>query len=234
VRNRCGAALARRDDVAVDLVAGIPDSGVGHAIGYASERCLPYRRPFVKYTPTWPRSFMPQDQRVRDLVAKMKLIPIPDLITDKRLLFCENSIVRGTQLRDIISRLYAHNAREIHMRPACPPLVFSCKYLNFSRSRSELDLAGRKAILELEGDANVALNEYADPHSERHARMVEVIRRHLGLTSLKYQVLDDMVTAIGLPRERLCTYCWDGKDGCGGCAAGRDLTAVQVASARQA
>jgi amidophosphoribosyltransferase len=212
VRNRCGAALAAHDDVEVDLVAGIPDSGVGHAIGYASARRLPYRRPFVKYTPTWPRSFMPQDQRVRDLVAKMKLIPIPELIAGQRLLFCEDSIVRGTQLRDIITRLYGHGAREIHMRPACPPLVYSCKFLNFSRSRSVLDLAGRKAILEIEGDSGVALGEYSNPKSERYARMVEVIRKHLGLTTLKYQELDEMIAAIGLPRERLCTYCWDGAE----------------------
>jgi amidophosphoribosyltransferase len=214
VRNRCGGALAARDDVEVDLVAGIPDSGVGHAIGYASARHLPYRRPFVKYTPTWPRSFMPQDQRVRDVVAKMKLIPIRELIDGKRLLFCEDSIVRGTQLRDIITRLYSHGAREIHMRPACPPLVYSCRFLNFSRSRSVLDLAGRKAILELEGNAGTAVDEYADPGSERYARMVDVIRKHLGLTTLKYQRLDDMVAAIGLPRERLCTYCWDGAEPC--------------------
>src|SRR5512139_1136838 len=214
VRNTCGAALAARDDSPVDLVAGIPDSGIGHAIGYATARGLPYRRPFVKYTPTWPRSFMPQNQRMRDLVARMKLIPIGDLIAGQRLLFCEDSIVRGTQLRDIITRLYRHGAREIHMRPACPPLVFSCKFLNFSRSRSELDLAGRKAILELEGDAGTAIDEYADPGTERYARMVEVIRKHLGLTTLKYQQLDDMIAAIGLPRERLCTYCWDGAEPC--------------------
>jgi len=144
VRNRCGAALAAHDEVAVDHVAGIPDSGVGHAIGYASARGLPYRRPFVKYTPTWPRSFMPQDQRVRDLVAKMKLIPIGELIAGQRLLFCEDSIVRGTQLRDIITRLYGHGAREVHMRAACPPLVYSCKFLNFSRSRSVLTWRGAR------------------------------------------------------------------------------------------
>jgi amidophosphoribosyltransferase len=157
---------------------------------------------------------MPQDQRVRDLVARMKLIPIGELIDGKRLLFCEDSIVRGTQLRDIITRLYRHGAREIHMRPACPPLVHSCKFLNFSRSRSELDLAGRKAILELEGHAGTAVDEYADPATERHARMVDVIRKHLGLTTLQYQRLDDMIAAIGLPRERLCTYCWDGAEPC--------------------
>jgi amidophosphoribosyltransferase len=211
-RNRCGAALAADDDVEVDLVAGIPDSGVGHAVGYASARGLPYRRPFVKYTPTWPRSFMPQAQRVRDLVARMKLIPIGELIDGRRLLFCEDSIVRGTQLLDIISRLYRFGAKEIHMRPACPPLVHSCKFLNFSRSRSVLDLAARKAILALEGDPGVALEEYADPRTGRYARMIDVIRKRLDLTTLRYQRLDAMVGAIGVPREKLCTYCWDGRE----------------------
>jgi len=211
-RNRCGMALARRDDVEVDVVAGIPDSGIGHAIGYASQAGVPYRRPFVKYTPTWPRSFMPQEQRVRDLVAKMKLIPVQDLIAGQRLLFCEDSIVRGTQLRDIITRLFDYGAREIHMRPACPPLLHGCKFLNFSRSRSELDLAARKAVQELEGDANRGLDEYANADSERYQRMIDNIRRHLGLTSLRYQRLDDMIEAIGLPREKLCTYCWDGHE----------------------
>jgi amidophosphoribosyltransferase len=208
-RNRCGAALARADQVEVDFVAGIPDSGIGHAVGYASAARLPYRRPFVKYTPTWPRSFMPQEQRVRDLVAKMKLIPIKEIIGNHRLLFCEDSIVRGTQLRDIITRLFDDGAREIHMRPACPPLVHGCKYLNFSRSASELDLAARKAVQALEGDPNRALDEYADPDSDRHQRMVEWIRKHLGLTTLRYQRLPDMIDAIGLPREKLCTYCWN-------------------------
>jgi amidophosphoribosyltransferase len=212
VRNRCGAALARADDVDVDFVAGIPDSGIGHAIGYAAEAGLPYRRPFVKYTPTWPRSFMPQEQRVRDLVAKMKLIPVQELIEGRRLLFCEDSIVRGTQLTDIIRRLFDHGARELHMRPACPPLVFSCKFLNFSRSRSELDLAARKAILELEGSADVHLDEYSDPDTDRYAAMVEQIGRRIELSSLRYQRLDDMIEAIGLPREKLCTYCWNGEE----------------------
>ncbi len=216
VRNRSGAALARTDNVEVDLVAGIPDSGTGHAIGYANQAGVPFGRPFVKYTPTWPRSFMPQDQRVRDLVARMKLIPIRELIRGKRLLFCEDSIVRGTQLKDTIQRLYECGAEEIHMRPACPPLVLGCKFLNFSRSKSELDLAGRRAIQQL-GDGKEHLAEYADPASERHAAMVEHIRQRLGLTSLRYQTLDDLVTAIGLPREKLCTYCWDGKDNCGSC-----------------
>jgi len=210
VRYRCGAMLAKRDDVDIDFVAGIPDSGIAHALGYASAAGVPYRRPFVKYTPTWPRSFMPQEQRIRDLVARMKLIPIQQLIEGRRMLFCEDSIVRGTQLQDTIRRLFEAGAREVHMRPACPPLVYGCPFLNFSRSRSELDLAARKAIKELEDDADKSLCEYADPDSHRHARMVERIGDRLGLTSLKYQRLDDLVAAIGLPKEKLCTYCWNG------------------------
>ena len=217
VRNRCGAALARKEDWTIDLVAGIPDSGTGHAIGYANEAKIPYARPFTKYTPTWPRSFMPQVQEMRDLVAKMKLIPIRDLIQGRRLLFCEDSIVRGTQLRDTIQRLYDYGALEVHMRPACPPLIHGCKFLNFSRSRSELDLAGRRAISELEGDGAECPAEYADPRSEKHAAMVDRIRQRLSLTSLRYQELDDLVEAIGLPKEKLCTYCWDGCESCTGC-----------------
>ena len=211
VRNRCGKALARADDTPIDVVAGVPDSGIGHAIGYASEAGVPYRRPFVKYTPTWPRSFMPQEQRVRDLVARMKLIPVRELIAGKRLLLCEDSIVRGTQLQDVIQRLFDSGAREVHMRPACPPLVCTCKFLNFSRSRSELDLAGRKAIAEIGEDAEQHLAEYTDPSTSRYAEMVERIRMRLGLTSLKYQTLEDMLEAIGLPREKLCSYCWNGE-----------------------
>jgi len=211
-RYRCGAALARNDNTPVDVVAGIPDSGTAHALGYANTARIPYQRPFVKYTPTWPRSFMPQDQRVRDLVARMKLIPIRELIEGKRLLFCEDSIVRGTQLKDTIRRLYDKGAREVHMRPACPPLVFGWKFLNFSRSRSELDLAARRAIREIEGDSEPDLAAYADHRSEKHCAMVERIRQRLGLTTLKYQRLEDLVQAIGLPKERLCTYCWDGAE----------------------
>jgi len=211
-RNRCGAALARNDDIELDVVAGIPDSGTGHSIGYASEAGVPYRRPFVKYTPTWPRSFMPQDQSIRDLVARMKLIPIRELIEGQRMLFCEDSIVRGTQLQDIIQRLYDCGAKEVHMRPACPPLIYGCKFLNFSRSRSELDLAGRTAIKELEGEDNMNPVEYADQCSEKYCAMVERIRHRLRLTSLKYQNLSDLVDAIGLPKEQLCTYCWDGAE----------------------
>jgi amidophosphoribosyltransferase len=212
VRNRCGAALARTDDLEVDLVAGIPDSGVAHAIGYANEAGVPFRRPFVKYTPTWPRSFMPQNQDVRDLVARMKLIPVGDWISGKRMLFCEDSIVRGTQLKDTVQRLFDRGAREVHMRPACPPLVYGCKYLNFSRSRSEMDLAARRAIREIEGQSDGCLEEYADASSEKHCLMCERIRRRLNLTSLKYQRLEDLVAAIGLPRENLCTFCWDGSE----------------------
>ena len=212
-RNRCGAALARREDVEIDIVAGIPDSGTGHAVGYAHQAGIPYRRPFVKYTPTWPRSFMPQVQEVRELVARMKLIPIRELIQGQRLLFCEDSIVRGTQLKDTIQRLYDYGATEVHMRPACPPLIFGCKFLNFSRSRSELDLAGRRAIRELGVPDDADLAPYCDPDSDEHAAMVDRIRRRLNLTSLRYQRLADLVDAIGLPKEKLCTYCWDGCEG---------------------
>jgi amidophosphoribosyltransferase len=211
-RNRCGAALAKRDDVKVDVVAGVPDSGVGHAVGYASQAGVPYRRPFVKYTPTWPRSFMPPHQSVRELVAKMKLVPIRALIKDQRLLFCEDSIVRGTQLADTIQRLYDYGAREVHMRPACPPLVFGCPFLNFSRSRSELDLAGRRAVRALEGRDDKDLATYTDPNSQQYHAMVAWIAKQLHLTTLRYQLLDDLTGAISIPREDLCTFCWSGKD----------------------
>jgi amidophosphoribosyltransferase len=215
-RYRCGRALARRDDVQADVVAGIPDSGTSHAIGYAVESGLPFSRPFVKYTPTWPRSFMPQEQSIRDLVARMKLIPIRELIHGQRMVFCEDSIVRGTQLQDIVQRVFDYGGKEVHMRPACPPLVFGCKYLNFSRSRSSLDLAARKAIREIEGDENTPHPErYADHTTPEHADMVERIRARLKLTTLRYQTLPDLVDAIGLPKEKLCTYCWDGCEGCG-------------------
>ena len=211
-RYRCGAALAANDTVKVDCVAGIPDSGVAHAIGYANAAGVPYGRPFVKYTPTWPRSFMPTDQGVRDLVARMKLIPVRELIHGKRILFAEDSIVRGTQLQDTIRRLYDCGAREVHMRPACPPLVFGCKFLNFSRSRSELDLAARRAVKELEGRGDVHLDQYSNPKTDKYRAMVERIRARLQLTTLQYQRLDDLVNAIGLAKEKLCTYCWDGAE----------------------
>ncbi len=210
VRNRCGETLARNDSVPCDLVAGVPDSGTAHAIGYANRARVPFARPFVKYTPTWPRSFMPQNQVVRDLVARMKLLPISEIIRGKRLLLCEDSIVRGTQLRETVKRLYDAGATEVHMRPACPPLIYGCKYLNFSRSRSESDLAGRRAVQELEGSRDADPSEYTDPCSGKYCAMVEKIRSQLGLTSLKYQTLPDMLEAIGLPREKVCTHCWDG------------------------
>jgi amidophosphoribosyltransferase len=210
VRNRCGAALARNDNVQVDFVAGIPDSGIGHAIGYANEKKVAYLRPFVKYTPTWPRSFMPQNQEVRDLVAKMKLVPIKSMIEGKRILFCEDSIVRGTQLKDNIKILFDYGALEVHMRPACPTLIFPCEFLNFSTSRSTLDLAGRSAINEIEGREDIEMDDYLIPASEKHLKMIDRIRRRLQLTTLQYQRLGDLVEAIGLPKERLCTHCWDG------------------------
>jgi amidophosphoribosyltransferase len=212
VRYKCGANLRKEDDLQIDLVAGIPDSGTAHGLGYSNEAHIPYARPFVKYTPTWPRSFMPQEQSIRDTVAKMKLIPIKELIADKRLLFCEDSIVRGTQLRRQVERLFKSGAKEVHMRPACPPLVFGCKFLNFSRSRSELDLAGRWAIKDLIGEDLENPVEYTDPDSDNYKAMVNVIREKLHLTTLKYQRLENLIKAIGLPKEKLCTYCWDGKE----------------------
>jgi amidophosphoribosyltransferase len=212
VRYKCGAYLRKEDDLEIDLVAGIPDSGTAHGLGYANEAKIPYARPFVKYTPTWPRSFMPQEQSIRDTVAKMKLIPIKELIVDKRLLFCEDSIVRGTQLRRQVERLFKSGAKEVHMRPACPPLIFGCKFLNFSRSRSELDLAGRWAIKDLIGKDLENPVDYINPDSDNYKAMVNVIREKLHLTSLKYQKLENLIKAIGLPKEKLCTFCWDGEE----------------------
>ena len=209
VRYRCGSALGKNDDVEIDCVAGIPDSGIGHAIGYANERNIPYIRPFTKYTPTWPRSFMPQDQSTRDLVAKMKLIAIRELIEGQKILFCEDSIVRGTQLQDNIQILFDYGASEVHMRPACPTLIYSCDFLNFSTSRSTLDLAGRKAISELKSGEDAFLDEYAKSNSEKNQAMVDRIRQRLKLTTLKYQKLENLVKAIGLPKDKLCTHCWD-------------------------
>jgi len=212
VRNKCGAKLAKNDSIKIDMVAGLPDSGIGHGLGYANEACIPFKRPFVKYTPTWARSFMPQDQTVRDIVAKMKLIPISELIKGKKLLFCEDSIVRGTQLKDTIRRLFDFGALEVHMRPACPPLTHGCKFLNFSRSKSELDLAARKAIKEIEGVDGKDLDEYSTEGSEKYKGMIKQISQRLKLTTLKYQKLADLVEAIGLPKEKICTYCWDGAE----------------------
>ena len=209
-RYRCGAALAKGDDIKADFVAGIPDSGVGHAVGYSNEAGIPFKRPYSKYTPTWPRSFMPQNQETRDLVAKMKLITNQSVIKGKSGIFLDDSIVRGTQLKDNVQHLHAGGIREIHMRIACPPLIFPCEYLNFSRSRSNMDLATRRAIKELEGTEKVNLEEYGDAGNGKHCAMVEQIRKSLGLSTLKFQKLNDLVDAIGLPKEKLCTHCWDG------------------------
>jgi amidophosphoribosyltransferase len=220
-RYRSGAFLSRSSAVEADSVCGVPDSGVSHALGYAHEAGLKYARPFIKYTPSWARSFTPQDQRQRERIAAMKLIPIPGLIKGKRLVFCDDSIVRGTQLGQQAKRLYADGAKETHMRIACPPLLFPCKFINFSRSKSEYDLITRRYIRDKEGpDAD--LSKYLDPDGQPYKDMVEHIRSTLGFTSLAFQRLDDLVAAIGLPKERLCTYCWDGKDiscpgGCPGC-----------------
>lgn len=208
-RNRCGAALAKRDKTEADFVCGIPDSGIGHAVGYSNEKKLPYKRAYSKYTPTWPRSFMPQDQNQRDLVAKMKLITNDQIIRDKKIIFLDDSIVRGTQLKECTEELRKSGAKEVHMRIACPPLLYPCIFLNFSQSRSIYELAGRKAIRQLGGeDKDIA--EYSDPDSEKYRKMVDCITQNLGLDSLLYQRLDDLVEAIGLPREKLCMHCWDG------------------------
>ncbi|MFQ6793587.1 MAG: amidophosphoribosyltransferase [Thomasclavelia sp.] len=214
MRNRCGNLLAKRDDVKPDSVAGVPDSGIAHAVGYSNVSGIPFARPFIKYTPTWPRSFMPTSQKQRNMIAKMKLIPVQDLIKDKSLLLIDDSIVRGTQLGETTEFLYESGAKEVHVRPACPPILFGCKYLNFSRSSSELDLITRRVIRDLEGEdvSQEVLQEYADPDSERYEKMCEEIRRRSNFTSLRYHRLDDMIESIGLDKCKLCTYCWDGKD----------------------
>lgn len=214
MRYNCGKLLARRDNVDVDVVAGVPDSGTAHAIGYANETGIPFSRPFIKYTPTWPRSFMPTIQTKRDLIAHMKLLPVHDLIKDKKLLLIDDSIVRGTQLRETTEFLYESGAKEVHIRPACPPLLFGCKYLNFSRSRSEMELIGRRVIEELEGGevTQEILQEYADPDSEKYQKMVDGICEKLNFTSLRFHRLDDMLEAVGIDPENLCTYCWNGKE----------------------
>ncbi len=221
MRYRCGSMLAKRDRDAglihPDMVAGVPDSGTAHAIGYANESKIPFTRPFIKYTPTWPRSFMPVSQNQRNLIARMKLLPVRALIEDKKLLLIDDSIVRGTQLRETTEFLYQSGAREVHVRPACPPLVYGCRFLNFSRSKSDLDLIARRVILAREGEnAEKTLAEYADPESERYEIMLEEIRRQQNFTSLRYHRLDDLVKSIGLPKCKLCTYCFDGCTGdCG-------------------
>ena len=213
MRYRCGSMLAKRDGDSVhpDIVAGVPDSGIAHAIGYANESGIPYARPFIKYTPTWPRSFMPTNQSQRDLIARMKLIPVQALIEDKKLLLIDDSIVRGTQLRETTEFLYRSGAKEVHIRPACPPLLYGCKYLNFSRSKSDLDLITRRIIREWEGDNDVnVLSEYADPNSDRYAAMLEEIRKRQNFTSLRYHRLDDLIKSIGIDACQVCTYCFNG------------------------
>ena len=215
MRYNCGAALAKRDNVKPDIVAGVPDSGTAHAVGYSNASGIPFSRPFIKYTPTWPRSFMPTIQSKRNLIAKMKLIAVHDLIKDKSLLLIDDSIVRGTQLRETTEFLYQSGAKEVHIRPACPPLVYGCKYLNFSRSSSEMDLITRRVIAKLEGTEDVSdeiLQQYADPDSPKYDQMVEEIRKELNFTTLRYNRLDDMLEAVGIPTDRLCTYCWNGKE----------------------
>ena len=214
MRYKCGSMLAKRDKGTIepDVVAGVPDSGIAHAIGYANESGYRYARPFIKYTPTWSRSFMPTNQAQREKVARMKLIPVPSLIEDKRLLLIDDSIVRGTQLRETTEFLYNSGAKEVHVRPACPPLLYGCKYLNFSRSKSELDLITRRIILEREGEnAEKVLGEYADPNSDRYAAMLEGVRKQQNFTTLRYHRLDDLIASIGLEPCKLCTYCFDGK-----------------------
>lgn len=214
MRYNCGSMLAQRDNVQPDLVAGVPDSGTAHAVGYSNESKIPFARPFIKYTPTWPRSFMPPNQSQRNRIAKMKLIPVESLIKDKSLLLIDDSIVRGTQLRETTEFLYNSGAKEVHIRPACPPLLFGCKYLNFSRSTSEMDLIARRVIARREGDnvTEEVLKDYADPNSRNYHEMLEEIRKELNFTSLRYHRLDDMIKSIGIDPECLCTYCWNGEE----------------------
>ena len=218
MRYRNGEIMAR-DEVAqgrlpkVDFVAGVPDSGLPHAIGFANRSGKPFARPFVKYTPTWPRSFMPANQDVRNQVAKMKQIPVPELIEGKKLLFVDDSIVRGTQLRETVDFLYESGAAEVHMRSACPPIMYGCKYLNFSRSNSDMELLARRTVQELEGDEGQEhLEEYADASTERGQCLLSTICKEMGFDSLGYQSLDGLLEAIGIDRDKICTYCWTGKE----------------------
>lgn len=215
-RFESGLLMAKEDNTEIDCVSGIPDSGVGMAMGYAAGLQKPYQRAICKYTPTWPRSFTPQNQEMRSLVAKMKLIPNKDVLDGKRVLFCDDSIVRGTQLRDNVKILFDDGAREVHMRIACPPLIYGCPFLGFTSSKSDMELITRRIIQDFEGDANKNLDKYATTDSPEYTRMVEVIREHLGLTSLRFNKLETLVQAIGLPKHKLCTHCFDGT-GCHGC-----------------
>lgn len=214
MRYDCGRILAQNDHgMEADFIAGVPDSGIASAIGYANESGIPFARPFIKYTPTWPRSFMPPNQAVRNQVAHMKLIPVDALIKDKRLLFIDDSVVRGTQMRETVDFLYDSGAKEVHIRPACPPIMFGCKYLNFSRSTSDMDLITRSVIQELEGDKGFdALDEYCDAHSKRYEKMVDRICKRMKMKTLRYQTLQGMLEAIGIDPDCVCTYCWNGRE----------------------
>ena len=216
MRYKCGSMLAKRDGNSVrpDIVAGVPDSGIAHAIGYANESGIPYARPFIKYTPTWPRSFMPTNQSQRNLIARMKLIPVHALIENKKLLLIDDSIVRGTQLRETTEFLYQSGAKEVHVRPACPPIMYGCKYLNFSRSKSEMELIARQMIKKREGDdvSKEVLEEYSNPCTCRYAQLIEDIRKQQNFTTLRYHRLDDLLTSIGIEPCKVCTYCFDGKE----------------------
>lgn len=215
MRYNCGKCLAERDNIKPDSVACVPDSGMAHAIGYSNTAHIPFARPFVKYTPTWPRSFTPTHQSKRNLIAKMKLIPIHDLIKDKRLLLIDDSIVRGTQLRETTEFLYQSGAKEVHIRTGCPPIMYKCKYINFSRSTSEMELISRRTINELEGREvtdRETLEEYTDPNSEKYRKMVDRVGEKLHFTTLDYLRLDDMLDSVGIDKSKLCTYCWNGKE----------------------
>ena len=213
MRYNCGKYIAKRDNVKPDIVAGVPDSGTAHAIGYSNESGIPFSRPFIKYTPTWPRSFMPTIQSKRNLIAKMKLIPVHDLIEGKKLLLIDDSIVRGTQMRETTEFLYQSGAKEVHIRSACPPLIYGCKYLNFSRSNSEMELITRRVINRLEDHVDdEVLKQYTDPDSEKYKKMVEEIRKELKFTSLAFNRIDDLKKACEIDECKLCTYCWDGKE----------------------
>jgi amidophosphoribosyltransferase len=211
MRYVCGEKLAMRDNVKPDIVAGVPDSGTAHAVGYANASGIPFSRPFIKYTPTWPRSFMPTMQTKRNLIAKMKLIPVHDLIEDQSILLIDDSIVRGTQLRETTEFLYDSGAKEVHVRPACPPIMYGCKYLNFSRSTSEMDLIARRVIAEMtDGYKHIDLTPYSNPDTPEYQNMIDRICEKLNFTTLRYHRLDDMIESVGLDRSKLCTYCWDG------------------------
>lgn len=210
MRNECGRAMGETDDVEVDCVCGIPDSGIGMAVGYAEGHKVPYMRAIAKYTPTWPRSFMPSNQSMRNLVAKMKLIQNTDMLKGKRWCFCDDSIVRGTQLRDTAAELINEGAKEVHMRIACPPLIYACPFVNFSASKSELELITRRIIQDFEGDMNKNVEAYATTGSPEYQRMVDEIARRLKLSSLKFSTVETIVKAIGLPKCKVCTHCFDG------------------------